>query len=258
MLGTIEVAGNPLVTLALHERAYGLRTVREAPGLAAGWYHGPPSRCAVASLLGVDLEPDQVVALLLGGGPQIDGPFEVVEQGWSKGRERLVLRNARYEEELAFAWVDGGWWFAGAKLWSIEGGGRTWLWTISHEDLEGHGGVVLPEKTHIDRPGGKKGSVEMTISYQKQVATAAEGKVVTGDGDGDEGGDDTGGFDDDGGWEDEGWDDEGWDDEGEGASTPKPAPTPTPAPEPEADPIPPEYQLSANGLPDRGDLCARR
>lgn len=259
MLGTIEVAGNPLVTLALNEQAYGLRTVREAPGLRAGYYHGPPSQCAVATLLGVDLDAEQVVALLLGGGPLIEGPYEVVDQRWHKGRERVIIRNARFEERLDFAWVDGAWWFAGASLHALgpeATDAPTWLWTIVHDELQSRGGKVLPGMTRIrrpNRPGARKDVFEMKISYAKQIATPL-GQTAThaGDGGESEGGDE--GWNDEG-WDDEGWDDEGWDEEG-GAQTPVENEA-TANPQPEPDPIPPEYQLSANGLPDRGDLCRR-
>jgi hypothetical protein len=59
--GTIQIAGNELVTLAVNEDEYGLRWVggRDGAGsLTPGFYSGPPSRCAVETLLGVDLEPE--------------------------------------------------------------------------------------------------------------------------------------------------------------------------------------------------------
>jgi hypothetical protein len=284
MRGTIQVAGNPLIELAINEQGYALRNLRGQPGLPEGFYHGPPSRCAVRSLLGVDLEAQQVVNLLLGGGPLIEAPHEIVSQSWKKGRERLVLRNHKFEQRLEFAWVKGKWWFAGSSLYYLQGENTSWLWTIRHERLEPRSGSVVPEKTQIKRPVPGD-TIELNISYAKQVIEAlAEAKSVgDGDGDGDmtDGSDESGDedWDDEGGWED---DEEGWEgeegEEGEGGEAAKehqPAepvveaptngthastPTATPASEVKAaapEPIPAAYLLEAGGLVDRGDLCKR-
>jgi hypothetical protein len=261
MVGGIDLAGNPLVTLALHERGYALRTVRNAPGLPAGFYSGPPSDCAVAALLGVELKPEQIVALLLGGGPVIDGPHQFLDQTWRDGREHLRLANERYEETLEFVWVDGRWWFAGASLYARTPAAPVWLWTIRHDKVTATPAGVLPGKTTIRRPTSGGDEVAVSIAYAKQITAPLSPE------DGGDGGD-VGSFGDDGGWEgdapltdahgtgepEDDWDDEGWeDDPGE------PAPdldTSAPDPDPAEDPIPAAYRLTSAGLIDRGDLCA--
>ena len=258
MRGTIQVAGNPLVELALNEQGYALRNLRGQPGLEEGFYHGPPSRCSVRSLLGVDLESEQLVNLLLGGGPLIDGPHQITGQDWSKGRERLSLRNETFEQRLEFAWVDGGWWFAGSSLYLLSGDQTQWLWTIRHEKLEKRSGTVVPTKTTIKRPVPGD-TLELNISYTKQVVEQPlpqNGATESGEGPQDGGGETQGGdagWDDEGGWED---DEDGWEEDGEVRESDPPKPdsdagSVAPAP----GPIPTPYLLEAGGLRDRGDLC---
>jgi hypothetical protein len=254
MRGTIQVAGNPLVELALNEDGYSLRNLRGQPGLEEGFYHGPPSRCSVRSLLGVDLETAQLVNLLLGGGPLIDGPHEVVSQTWEKGRERLTLQNRDFVQKLEFVWVDGRWWFAGSSLYLRSGDDKQWLWTIRHEELERRSGTVLPTKTQIKRPVPGD-TLVLNIKYSEQVVEQEPTRPDSGSDAGqgaetDEGGDE--GWEDEGGWED---DDEGWEEEGEvqeSSSSQVASTEPAPAP------IPAAYLLKAGGLRDRGDLCAGR
>ena len=212
LLGTIEVAGNPLVSLSMHEEGYALRNLRDAPGLRAGFYSGPPSRCAVRSLLGVDMDPEALVRMLLGGAPLLDSPYEVVSQDWTGGREQLVLRNGRYEERVEFAWLDGRWWFSGASMYALDGGESRWLWTFRHGELRRAGDGVLPGTTEITRPvPGKRKPMRLSITWLQQIAASKDATTPVGDGDGD------GGGDEDPGWSDEGWEDEGWEDEGEDA-----------------------------------------
>ena len=253
MRGTIQVAGNPLVELALNEQGYALRNLRGQPGLEEGFYHGPPSRCSVRSLLGVDLEATQLVNLLLGGGPLIGGPHEVVSQEWKKGRERLTLQNRDFVQKLEFAWVDGQWWFAGSGLYLRSGDDEQWLWTIRHEELEKSAGTVVPTRTQIKRPVPGD-TLELNIKYIEQVVDTNPTQVSGGDGDGDAGDGGDEGWDDEGGWED---DDEGWEEEGEvqESAGPKPEAAPKPKPEPKPEPIPAAYLLEAGGLRDRGDFC---
>jgi hypothetical protein len=210
----------------------------------------------VRSLLGVDLEAEQLVNLLLGGGPLIAGPHQITAQDWKKGRERLALRNENFEQRLEFAWVDGGWWFAGSSLYLLSGDKPQWLWTIRHEKLEKRSGTVVPTKTTIKRPVPGD-TLELNISYAKQVVeqalpgagdadSGADGDPSASDGeDGDEG------WDDEGGWED---DDEGWEEDGEVQESGTPE-SPSDASTPQSDPIPAAYLLEAGGLRDRGDLC---
>ena len=253
--GTIQVSGNELVSLAVNEHEYGLRWVGGRDGadaLEPGYYSGPPSRCAVATLLGVELEPDAVVELVLGGGPLIDGPHQILDRRWDGKAERETLRisNGTFDEELSFAWVDGQWEFAGASLWR-SGAEPQWLWTIRHEALREVNGVVLPEKTQIRRPKPRgRGDVVLNVSFIKQVINPPLGGGLSPDPpiEGEElpanAGDTWDGDDD---WGDE---DEAWEDPETDASE-----TPAPAPAPEPEPIPPQFVGNPTGLTPRGDLC---
>ncbi len=266
--GTIQISGNELVTLAVNEDEYGLRWLGGREGddrsLQPGYYSGPPSRCAVATLLGVDLDPDKMVELVLGGAPLIDAPFDVLDRRWDRkaGRERLKIANARYTQELEFAWIAGAWQFAGASLWTNSGGEPVWLWTIRHEELHEVGGEILPAQTEIRRPKPKgKGELTIRVSFQKQIPNPALGGELSADPplEGGEDGEqrppnagDT--------WDDD-WDEgeDGWDD----AETGEPIPPDTEAPKPgtPADQpveIPSQFRGNPTGLVPRGDLCAGR
>jgi hypothetical protein len=267
--GTIQVSGNELVTLAVNENEYGLRWVggREgAQALEPGYYSGPPSRCAVETLLGVDLDPEAFVEMVLGGAPLIDEPHHIVDRRWDRkaGRERLTIENGAYKQELAFAWAEGRWQFAGAKLWALtSSGGEQWLWTISHEELHEVGGETLPRKTQIRRPKARgKGEAVINVSFQKQIPNPALGGELSpeppldDEGAGEEqppnAGDD---------WDDDWDDDEGWEDAetGEPAADTGAPNEPEPEPEPpEPVVIPPQFVGNPTGLTPRGDLCAGR
>lgn len=256
--GTLQVSGNELVTLAVNEEAYGLRWVggrNAGGGLEPGFYSGPPSRCAVETLLGVDLSPESFVDLVLGGAPLIDEPHEVIDRRWDRkaGRERLRIGNSNYEQELSFAWIDGHWQFAGATLWALEAGKPRWLWTISHDELHEVGGELLPRRTQIRQPEPDgKGEVVLNVSFQTQIPNPALGGELSSDPppeneDGEDGEDaqpaNAG----------DGWDDDWGDDEesgGDAATDEAPA-------APKAI-IPPQFRGNPTGLTPRGDLCAGR
>ena len=269
--GTIQISGNELVTLAVNEDSYGLRWIgaREgADALAPGYYEGPPSRCAVRALLGVDLEPEELVDVVLGGAPLIRGPHEVLDRSWDRkaGRERLKIANDNYEQELSFAWEGGAWHFAGASLWQRTGGEPLWLWTISHEELHEVGGELLPKKTDIRQPKANgRGEQVLHVSYQKQVPNPSLGGELSadppkeilegGDGQPANAGDS---FDDD--WDDEdSWEDGEADDgaaaTGAGGQSGGGAGVDAAEPEP-VDTIPPQFIGNPTGLTPRGDLCA--
>jgi hypothetical protein len=267
--GTIQISGNELVTLAVNENEYGLRWLagrEEGESLAPGYYSGPPSRCAVETLLGVDLEPEAFVEMVLGGAPLISGPHQIVDRKWDRkvGRERLTIENGRYRQALEFEWIDEHWQFAAATLWE----GEQWLWTINHEELHEVGGEILPAKTEIRRPRPSgKGDLVVSVTYQKQIPNPSFGGELSSDPPVEvvEGGEeeppnagDT--------WEDN-WeeDDEGWEtgEEGGGDAAPeKPEPKPEPkAPETDSQArpeIPVQFRGNPSGLTPRGDLCAGR
>jgi hypothetical protein len=230
--GTVDVAGNELVTLAFHEQGYALRYKLDA--FPQGFYSGPPSACAVEALLGVSFDTKGLVDLVLGGAPVIEGPHEVLEQKWDRrgGYERLVIANAGLVQELRFGWVAGQWRVVGGQLWEREGNERgRRLWTVEHIELEPEGGVYLPTKTKVSTPGKRRDDT-VVISYKERDPDPAFAKRA------DEGTDD-GGTDpweegddpweeEEGSWEGEGGqpkgepqdgeDDGGWED-GEGTPT---------------------------------------
>lgn len=250
--GRVHAAGNEIVQLAVHEELYALRMVESRPGtLATGFYRGPPSTCAVQQLIGVPLSPRSVAALLLGGGPLVDGG-RIVSQGWNKkpleprgatraykrkrrregGRERLNLESDTHRQIVEFAWVEGGWVFAGASLWSL-GEGAQWEWTITHHDLRRSPDGVLPRRTQIHQGDGEGGLATLTITYAETVVnpTLPGTEIETADE----------------------WDDEGWEDD----ESEDPEPPEESVPEPAPEPIPPAFVLDSAGLVDRGDLCER-
>jgi hypothetical protein len=244
------------VTLAVNENEYGLRWLagREGQSLAPGYYSGPPSRCAVETLLGVDLDPEAFVELVLGGAPLIAPPHQVIDRQWDRkhGRERLTIANDRYQQELGFAWIDNHWQFAAATLWQTSGGQPVWLWTISHEELHQVGGEVLPAKTQIRRPKPSgRGELTITITFQKQIPNPSLGGELSSDPpvDGEEQPVNAGDT-----WED--WDDEGW--ESDESEEPRLEPKPKPEPPSTAPSIPPQFRGNPTGLTARGDLCVGR
>jgi hypothetical protein len=252
--GTIQISGNELVTLVVNENEYGLRWIGASEGaksLPPGYYSGPPSRCAVETLLGVDLEPEAFVEMILGGAPLIDGPHQVLDRKWDRktGRERLRIANDRFEQELAFVWFNGHWQFAGATLWASGSGAPEWLWTISHEELHEVDGAVLPAKTQIRQPKpGGKGEAVINVSFQKQQPNPRLGGELSADPplDADT---DTGGANAGDDWDDEEGDGE---DEGESEDTEIEPANPVATPPP----IPIQFVGNPTGLIPRGDLCA--
>ncbi|MBL8946251.1 MAG: hypothetical protein JNK45_24010 [Myxococcales bacterium] len=264
--GSVQVSGNELVTLALTEEGYALRYKLDA--FPTGFYHGPPSACAVEALLGVALDAEDLVALVLGGAPVIAEPYEIVEQGWDSaaGREAVTIRNGRFVQRLDFAKLGDTWQFAGSKLWQRkpDGSRGAWIWSLAHEDMARHGDAMLPARTRVLAPGKRKDNL-LVIQYKSRdldpafAKQAGDGGNTTDGGnptDGgtptDDGGDDWGGAD---GWEGE--DGGAW--EGAEGAEPKsdPAPEP-PAQPPAASPktaAPKVFTIDGTGLGDRGDLC---
>jgi len=238
--GQVQIAGRELVSLAFSEDGYALRNVA-ADGLPAGYYAGPPADCAIRQLIGVPFSATELIALVLGGAPRVVGPFEVVEQRWDRklGHEVLRLRTANAEQELRFAWTAGAWWVAGSTLWLRGPDGKlARSWSLLHEDLRRVDGTVLPSRTRISRPSGRR-EERVTISYRSQIPDPDLGDSPGVNG------------------EDEGWEDEdtaaaGEDDEAEAGDTDAPAPAAAAASR-----VPPQFKLDGAGLSPRGDLCRR-
>ncbi len=239
--GQVQIAGRELVSLAFSEDGYALRNVA-ADGLPAGYYAGPPADCAIRQLIGVPFSANELIALVLGGAPRVAGPFEVVEQRWDRklGHEVLRLRTANAEQELRFAWTAGAWWVAGSTLWLRGPDGKlTRMWSVLHEELRRVDGTVLPSRTRISRPSGRR-EERVTISYRSQIPNPDLGDSPGVNG------------------EDEGWEDEDTaaaGDEGDVGDAGEAAP-PAPAAAP-ASRVPPQFKLDGAGLSPRGDLCRR-
>lgn len=268
--GSVQVSGNELVTLSFTEQGYALRYKLDA--FPSGFYHGPPSACAIEALLGVALDGDDLTALVLGGAPVIAEPRTTLEQRWDAegGFEALVVANDRFVEQLNFVPQGDAWRFVGGKLWrrGADGSRGPLLWTLAHEELERHGDVVLPARTRITAPAGRKSNT-VVISYKTRdlapaFAQGSGGGVDPTQGGATEGGHDTDGGDATAGGDDWGDDDGGWENEAPATPTETPAPsepaaTPaapaaTPA-SPAATAVPKLFTIDGAGLTDRGDLC---
>lgn len=278
---TVNKAGNELVTLAFTEEGYAMRYKLDA--IPPGFYSGPADPCAVQAVLGVPLSYEGLVALVLGGAPLVEGAT-VVKQKWDRkqGYEVLTLEGGGFVQELWFAWVGGSWVFSGGQMWegTADARGR-WLWTLEHDKHEKVEGFLLPGRTKVRAPGPKRTHL-IVLSYKKRDANPGWAATADATGGDDSGGDDGGGDDggwesgDDGGWENEGdggWEnaeDGGWENE-EPAEEEAPATEESPAPpsgvlaavlqatspEPGAPraPIPVQFQVTSEGLTNRGDLC---
>ena len=237
--GQVQLAGRELVSLAFSEDGYALRNVA-ADGLPAGYYAGPPADCAIRRLIGVPFAANELIALVLGGAPRVAGPIEVIEQRWDRklGHEVLRLRTAQAEQELRFAWTAGAWWVAGSTLWLRAADGRLQrVWSLLHEELRPVGGTVLPARTRISRPNGRRDE-RVTISYRSQIPEPDLGDASPVASNEDEG------------WEDE---DTAVDADPDPADDPDPDPAPATAPSR----VPPQFRLDGAGLTPRGDLCRR-
>ncbi|GEM_PF-2061686 len=256
--GKIHLGGHEILQIAVDPDAYSLRVVESRDGaLKPGFYTGPPSRCAVKTLVGVSLSPQQLSVLLLGGGPMIDAPQEIFDQRWdtATGREIISLKNTRHEQQLEFVWRQRRWWFAGATVWKLSNDRhhpRRWLWTIRHEKFHTVGAYVLPKRTVILQPSStvetrrrrrrrrrSRGHVlELIIAYQEQIPNPSLGPPQQ---------------------ENDDWDDD-WDDETiahprrdeldastspdrDGSKSTTVLPTP--------------FRLDATGLSIQGDLCGK-
>jgi hypothetical protein len=258
--GSITGAGNELVSIAVNEQSYALRWLRDE-GLRSGFYSGPPSACAIERVLGVALSTDDLVALLLGGGPMIANA-RVVDQRWQgerlrgkqaghPGHEIVTLESEHQAQELRFTHVDGRWWFAGTTVWRRDASKRTWLWSVEHVGLRRVRDHMLPAGTQIRRPG-RRGEVVVDISYAEQRPNPPGLGLDPLDPDEGDGDDDGDGGDD--GWGDE-WEDEEWDESDAQHEAPAEPAEASPSPPTAGDPIPAVFRLDAAGLSKRGDLC---
>src|SRR6266568_5161581 len=91
---------------------------------------GPATPANVARMVRIPLEPDQVVALLLGVAPLIDGDASV-EWDAGNGHELLSLRRGEQVERVVLDGADQRWDVLEAEL---KDGGKT-VWTTRHKDF---------------------------------------------------------------------------------------------------------------------------
>lgn len=268
---TVNKAGNELVTLAFTEEGYAMRYKLDS--IPPGFYSGPADPCAVQAVLGVPLSYEGLVALILGGAPLVEGAT-VVKQKWDRkqGYEVLTLEGGGFVQDLWFAWVGGAWVFSGGQMWegTADARGR-WLWTLEHDKHEKVEGILLPGRTKVRAPGRKRSHL-IVLSYKKRDANpgwSATSEPTGGDDGGSGDGGDDGGWEsgDDGGWENE--DDGGWENEEPTEDSTPPEESPAPpsgvlaavlqATSPDAGasrpPIPVQFQVTSEGLTNRGDLC---
>ena len=237
--------GNEVMTLAFTEEGYALRYLFDQ--IPPGFYEGPPDPCAVEAVLGVPFRYEGLVALVLGGAPVLEAPYETLQQGWDRkgGYEKLVIANDRFVQELQFDLEGGQWRFSGAILWQRSNGeqGRR-LWSLEHDRFSKVGPAVLPGRTRVRAPVPGKKDQLVTIVYKDRDAAPLWAKTApppsngSGDGqssdgqsgDGPSGDGQSGdGWDDEGGWENDeggGEGDDGWEDGQDATAEPPPAATP--------------------------------
>lgn len=153
-VGTVQIAGNELVSVALRPDRYELRQPAGRPSLR-GFYDGPPSPCAIAALLGLPMEPKVLVSMLLGDAPVIVSPAQSIEghaQRWERaypGHEVLVLEEDDLRQELRFRWISKAWHFAGTSVYRRDNDRWAPVFSIAHRDFESFGERHLATRMDI-------------------------------------------------------------------------------------------------------------
>lgn len=245
---SLFIKGQKIMSLIANENGYGLR-YNFNRGLAPGYYHGPKDRCAVQTFLGAPIEVDDLIAILLGGGPSSFRADAVLSQSWDPevGAERVVFFDRQRQRSLVAHFIlrQENWVLYSANGYRYQDKSPIWEWSVRHLDFgQVQGAPMLPSRIKIGRlDGGTKRYLELSI---EQATTQVEF--------GDKGnpnqppswGDDE--DEEDGSWE--------------GADGSEVAP-PTTAPQssaqasqpiPRSD-IPSIFLPSGEGLTDRGPLC---
>lgn len=110
---------------------------------------GPATPNSVASLIRIPLEPDQVVAVLLGSAPVLDGTATLA---WKDdgGREVLSLAKDGWTEQIELDGTDRRWDVLAAELKGPDG---KVAWTLQHKDFHDVGGVRLPGASLFEQEG---------------------------------------------------------------------------------------------------------
>jgi hypothetical protein len=115
---------------------------------------GPATAENVARLVRIPLEPDDVVAVLLGGAPLLAGATASVDWDAEHGRELLILRRGDLVEKIALDGTEQRWDVNAARL---EKNGET-LWALHHKDFhdvktQDGGTVRLPGASLFEQGG---------------------------------------------------------------------------------------------------------
>src|SRR5262249_8134230 len=110
---------------------------------------GPATPNSVASLIRIPLHPDQVVAVLLGSAPVLDGTATLA---WKDdgGREVLSLAKDGWTEQIELDGTDRRWDVLAAELKGPDG---KVAWTLQHKDFHDVGGVRLPGASLFEQEG---------------------------------------------------------------------------------------------------------
>lgn len=254
-VGTVQIAGNELVSIALRPDRYELRQP-SGPSRSRGFYEGTPSPCAIQALLGVPMEPSALISMLLGDAPVIVASEESMGasvQRWERaypGHELLILEDERLRQELRFRWISGAWQFAGTAVHRRQGDRWVRVFEISHRDFESFGQWQLATRvdiTSVDANGDSQ-TVKihlLDVVVDPSALTPDRARATDRDGGGTPPPIDT-------------WDDDWADDDTDEPATPSPNPDDRAPATPlgtESAEIPAIFFLSAGGLQPRGDLC---
>ena len=151
---------------------------------------GPCNRQSIASLLRVELEPEDFLALALGTPPVIASPTGTVTWDASKGYERVKLESAEGTQTIAIDARDGRWDVVASQLTGRDG---KVMWSVENTDfapVKDAAGVEhrLPGKTRFKAPAQeadlivewKQRIVNPTIDASKFVVPVPEGLPACG------------------------------------------------------------------------------
>jgi len=111
---------------------------------------GPAMPENVARLIRIPLEPDQVVAVLMGSAPILDGEPALAWKDDSGGREVLTVQKDGWTERIE---LDGT-----AKRWDVleaelkDPSGKV-AWTLRHKDFHDVGAMRLPGASLFEQRG---------------------------------------------------------------------------------------------------------
>jgi hypothetical protein len=142
--------GSPVATLTSDGNHFALLDTRQNRFLV-----GSANACNVARLIQIEIEPESVVEVLLGGAPL---PMDVQSSGvsWDPskgGREVLELRSGDGAREvLRLDSKDRQWDVVEGERYDARG---RLLWRLRHESFEAVGGVRLPRLTTFEQPPRK-------------------------------------------------------------------------------------------------------